>query len=121
MKKESPINDFNVNNPTEKNISFIFGDLLFNLIGAISFEPYKAYKKDYEEILQKVKGWIYIYVNTKILENIDLKEMDEVFDKVLTLKDELFLGDEWFQEIIQQDVESLKLLRFNEIFNKKGK
>lgn len=31
---------YNINNPTEKNIKFVFGDLLFNLVGVINYKPY---------------------------------------------------------------------------------
>ncbi|MCI9586021.1 MAG: hypothetical protein HFH45_05270 [Bacilli bacterium] len=115
MEQENMNTDYNVNNPTEKNIKFVFGDLLFNLVGAINYKPYKEYKSNYEEILKKVQSWIVKYVNTKTLSNIDSQEMDAVFDETLILKDKLFMADEWFQESIHQDIESLRLLRIYQI------
>ena len=115
MEQENMNTDYNVNNPTEKNIKFVFGNLLFNLIGAINYKPYEEYKSNYEEILKKVQSWIVKYVNTKTLSNIDSQEMDAVFDETLILKDKLFMANEWFQEAIHQDIESLRLLRIYQI------
>lgn len=115
MEQENMNTDYNVNNPTEKNIKFVFGNLLFNLVGAINYKPYEEYKSNYEEILKKVQSWIVKYVNTKTLSNIDSQEMDAVFDETLILKDKLFMADEWFQESIHQDIESLRLLRIYQI------
>ncbi|MCI9063613.1 MAG: hypothetical protein HFJ17_03320 [Clostridia bacterium] len=115
MEQENMNTDYNVNNPTEKNIKFVFGNLLFNLVGAINYKPYEEYKSNYEEILKKVQSWIVKYVNTKTLSNIESQEMDAVFDETLILKDKLFMADEWFQEAIHQDIESLRLLRIYQI------
>lgn len=115
MEQENMNTDYNVNNPTEKNIKFVFGNLLFNLIGAINYKPYEEYKSNYEEILKKVQSWIVKYVNTKTLSNIESQEMDAVFDETLILKDKLFMANEWFQEAIHQDIESLRLLRIYQI------
>ena len=115
MEQENMNTDYNVNNPTEKNIKFVFGNLLFNLVGAINYKPYEEYKSNYEEILKKVQSWIVKYVNTKTLSNIESQEMDAVFDETLILKDKLFMANEWFQEAIHQDIESLRLLRIYQI------
>lgn len=42
--------DFHVQKPTEQNIEYAFGKLLFNVIAAANFEPYKEDHEVLKEI-----------------------------------------------------------------------
>lgn len=111
---------FNINNPSVANIQFIFGELLFNLIGAIESEAYQKYKNKYKTILSYVEKWISIYIKRKKLKYIDFNEMEDIFDLALYLKDKLFLEEGNFQVMVERDIESLMLLRKSEILQNKG-
>lgn len=72
--------------PTEKNIEYIFQRLIFAVIEASNYEPYKTTRPEWEKILEIITKWLSIYINDKNLLEIN-------WDEFLEIKEQLFQFD----------------------------
>lgn len=61
MNEKNIERDFNVGNPTKENIESAFKNLLYYLTASVYLEIYYDIKKDFEQVLDKVKNICRIY------------------------------------------------------------
>lgn len=74
---------FNVGNPTEENITFAFKNLIFFVSASIQLEIYKEFKKNFEDVLNKINIILAIYVNNGKLSLINEKVLQDIkFDLI---------------------------------------
>lgn len=94
---------------TEKNIEYVFQRLIFSITASFFYEGYKYSKEQFNAILDIVKKWLAIYVNTKNIAKINWNEFVFVRQQLFELDSkyiniDVFYAAECYEWILQLQV-----------------
>jgi len=74
---------FNVGNPTKDNTIYAFKNLVFYINASLQLDIYKEYKKQIENILNKINNILAIYINNEKLSLINEEMLQDIkFDLI---------------------------------------
>ncbi len=74
------------NEPTDKNIYYMFQRLILPTIISTQYKPYKEYWEDYKKLLSLFTNWVNIYYNDNNLKLINEQDFNIAEDLITDLK-----------------------------------
>lgn len=96
--------------PTEKNIEYIFQRLIFAVIGASNYEPYKSTQSKWKEILKIIEEWLSIYINSKKLLEINLDEFKKIKQQLFEFDNEYLSTEGLYAEDAYEWILQLEII-----------
>lgn len=96
-------------NLTNENIEYVFQRLIFSITAATFFENYKYSKEQFNKILDIIRNWLAIYINTKSISKIDFNEFISIRQQLFELDSKYiscdgFYAAECYEWILQLQI-----------------